>query len=78
MNAHAEKINIIQWIAGLDDNTILQQLINLKEQSKAKQADCFDQISEKEIQSIERALEDVKNGKITPHTEVRKKYEKWL
>jgi len=28
--------------------------------------------------SLDRALEQVKEGKVTPHNEVRKKYEKWL
>ena len=28
--------------------------------------------------SLDRALEQVKESKVTPHSEVRKKYEKWL
>lgn len=35
-------------------------------------------VSEEERQSIERGLEDSKNGRVTPHSEVRKRYEKWL
>lgn len=30
------------------------------------------------IESIKRGLEDVEQGKVTPHDTVRKKYEKWL
>ena len=78
MNALAEKIDIIQWIAGLNDKSILQQLKKIKEQAKAKQQDWWETISEEERQSIERGLEDSKNGRITPHSEVKKKYEKWL
>ena len=28
--------------------------------------------------SLGRALKQVEEGKVTPHTEVRKRYEKWL
>ncbi|MEQ9468056.1 MAG: hypothetical protein RLN88_11630 [Ekhidna sp.] len=28
--------------------------------------------------SLDKALEQVDEGKVTPHSEVRKKYEKWL
>ena len=78
MNTHAEKIDIIQWVAGLNDKTTLQQLKKIMEQSSTKQQDWWEIISEEERQSIERGLEDSKKGRITPHSEVKKKYEKWL
>ncbi len=78
MNAYAEKVEIIQWIAGLSDKSTLRQLKKIKEQSEVKQQDWFDTISTKERESIERGLEDSKNGRVTPHSEVRKRYEKWL
>jgi predicted transcriptional regulator len=28
--------------------------------------------------SLDRAMQQVKEGKVTPHSEVKKKYEKWL
>jgi len=77
MNTHAEKLDIIQWIAGLDDKSVLLQLKKMKEQS-TKKIDWWDTISSEERLSIERGLEDSKNGRTTPHSEVRKKYEKWL
>ena len=77
MNTYAEKVDIIQWVAGLDDETILQQLKIIKDQS-IKKADWWDTISIEERQSIERGLEDSKNGRITPHSEVKKRYEKLL
>lgn len=78
MNAYAEKIEIIQWIAGLDDKATLSQLRKIKEQSDIKQNDLVDSISLKERESIQRGIEDSANGRVTPHSEVRKKYEKWL
>jgi hypothetical protein len=77
MNTSAEKVDIIQWIAGLKDQSILEQLKMMKDQT-IKNADWWDNISIEERQSIERGLEDSKNGRVTPHTEVRKRYEKWL
>jgi len=78
MNAYAEKIEIIQWITGLDDKATLSQLRKIKEQSDIKQNDLVDSISLKERESIQRGIEDSANGRVTPHSEVRKKYEKWL
>ena len=78
MNAYADKIDIIQWIAGLNDKSTLQQLKKIKELSTAKQQDWWDTISLEERLSIERGLEDSQKGKITPHSEFRKRYEKWL
>jgi len=77
MNTYAEKVDIIQWVAGLNDQSILEQLKIMKDQS-TKNADWWDTISTEERQSIERGLEDSKNGRVTPHSEVRKRYEKWL
>jgi len=78
MNAYAEKIEIIQWITGLDDKATLRQLRKIKEQSDIKQNDLVYSISLKEHESIQRGIEDSANGRVTPHSEVRKKYEKWL
>jgi len=78
MNAYGEKIEIIQWIAGLDDKATLRQLRKIKEQSDIKLHEVNDLISEKEYESIQRGIDDSANGRVTPHSEVRKKYEKWL
>ena len=77
MNAQSVKADIIQWITELDDQSILLELKKIKEQS-TKKIDWWDTISVEERQSIERGLEDSKNGRTIPHSEVRKKYEKWL
>lgn len=78
MSTYADKIDIIQWIAGLDDKSTLKQLKKIKELSTAKKQDWWDTITQQERQSIERGLEDSKKGRVTQHSEVRKKYEKWL
>jgi len=78
MNVYADKVDIIQWIAGLEDKSTLRQLRKIKEQSDVKHQDWIDSISIKERESVQRGLDDSANGRVTPHSEVRKKYEKWL
>lgn len=76
MNLDSEKLKIINWIASLTDESIIQKLKLLREQEK--NTDWWDEISEEEKASIQRGLEDVKAGRVVPHEEVRKKYEQYL
>ncbi len=78
MNTHAEKLDIIQWIAGLNDKATLRLLKELKEKTSANQKDWWNSISAEERMSIERGLADSENGRVIPHSEIRKRYEKWL
>jgi len=78
MTTHAEKLDIIQWIAGLKDKATLRLIKELKEKSDSNQKDWWNSISSEERMSIERGLEDSENGRVTPHSEIRKRYEKWL
>lgn len=78
MNAYAEKVDIIQWIAGLEDKSTLRQLKKIKELSDNQKHDWIDTVSQKERESLLRGIDDSANGRVQPHSEVRKKYEKWL
>ncbi len=78
MNSYAEKVEIIQWITELEDKTTLRKLIKMKELSDIQKRDWIDAISQEERMSILRGIEDSANGRVQPHSEVRKKYEKWL
>lgn len=42
------------------------------------QQDWWDKISEEQQRAIDKALAEMKAGKLTPHNEVMKKYKKWL
>jgi hypothetical protein len=77
MNLLAQKNDLIHWIEGLEDNITLQEIIRLKEKSE-NNSEFLNSLSELERASILKGLEDVKNGNTLPHSEVRKKYEKWL
>ncbi len=40
--------------------------------------DWWDEIGEEQQKAIDKALAEMKAGKLTPHDEVMKKYKKWL
>ena len=42
------------------------------------QQDWWDEIGEEQQKTIDKALTEMKAGKLTPHDEVMKKYKKWL
>ena len=43
-----------------------------------KEEEWWDAVEEDAAKSIGQALKEVKEGKVTPHKEVMKKYKKWL
>jgi len=77
MNIQAEKLKLIEWLISLQDRSIIEKLKFLHE-TKSIEEDWWETISESERASIDRGLKDIKAGKVLPHSEVRKKYEKWL
>jgi len=42
-----------------------------------EQQDWWDEIGEEQQKAIDKALTEMKNGKVTSHEEVMKKYAKW-
>lgn len=77
MNIQAEKLKLIEWLAGLTDPTLIERIKFLKEHPAAK-TDWWEDISEAEKAAIDAGLDDAKKGNVTSHQEARKRYEKWL
>ncbi|HRG08819.1 MAG TPA: hypothetical protein PLJ08_09600 [Cyclobacteriaceae bacterium] len=75
-NPEKEKLEIIKWVTNLSDDTALERLRLLRTQSK--KIDWWEHISEAEQASIEKGLDDIKAGRVKPHNEAKKLYEKWL
>ncbi len=69
------KIDIIQWITTLEDSSLIQKIIDLRSKHDS---DWWKDISDDEKASIQKGIMDADNGKLTPHSEARKVYEKWL
>ncbi len=65
MNIEARKYHLIERVMHFDENEIDKIEMFLSKESELSA-------------SLDRALQQVEEGKVTPHNEVRKKYEKWL
>ena len=76
LNVEKEKLEIIKWVTGLKDNTAIERLKMLRE--KPKMSDWWDEITDEERAAIDKGLEDIKAGRVKPHREAKKLYEKWL
>ncbi|AWW28883.1 hypothetical protein DN752_01345 [Echinicola strongylocentroti] len=75
MDLQAEKLSLLEWLAGLNDPNTLKEFINLK---KSKEVDWWDEISEDERIAINEGLAQLDRGEGIPHEqvmkEVREKY----
>jgi len=77
MNIQAEKLGLIEWIAKLNDFSIIEKLRVLKN-DYVKSSDWWEELSKEEIASIERGLKDIEGGRVHSHEEAKKVYEKYL
>ncbi|MEM9337912.1 MAG: hypothetical protein AAGA66_04235 [Bacteroidota bacterium] len=75
MDIQAEKIRLIEWLAGLNDTKVLSEFILLK---KKKEVDWWDDVSAEEKREIGEGLKQADNDELIPHEEVMSKYKKWL
>jgi hypothetical protein len=75
-NVEKEKLEIIKWVTGLKDNTTIERLKMLRE--KPKKIDWWNEITDEERAAIDKGLEDIKAGRVKPHREAKKLYERWL
>jgi predicted transcriptional regulator len=71
MNIQAEKLSLIEWISQLNDNSIVDQLKEIKGNFDEKQ-------SQAESDSVNRGLKDFKEGRVYSDETARKIYEKYL
>jgi predicted transcriptional regulator len=74
MDIQAEKLQLIEWLARLNNTTVLKRFISLK---KEEEKDWWDQISAEEKREIEEGLMQADHGETTPHKEVMDQYTKW-
>lgn len=74
MGLEAIKLELIEWLAKLDNETTLEYLKVIKESSETKQ-DWWLDLSDEQKKSIQRGLDDIRAGRVTSHEEVKSKYE---
>jgi predicted transcriptional regulator len=77
MNIQAEKLGLIEWIARLNDSSVIEKLKKIYEEN-SQTSDWWNEISLQEKESIERGLKDIEEGKVHSHETARKVYEKYL
>ncbi len=75
MDLQAEKLNLLEWLAGLNDPKTLKEFIALK---KSKEVDWWDETSEDEREAINEGLSQLDRYQGISHehvmNEVREKY----
>lgn len=77
MNIQTEKLGLIEWISKLNDISIIEKLKSIKE-DYSKSTDWWDKLKKEELESIERGLRDLTEGKIHSHETARKVCAKYL
>ena len=75
VNIQNKKIELIQWLSTLNDPSIIEKIIKLREQEKS---DWWDEISVSEKKSLEKGIKDADAGNLNSQSDVKKIYEKWL
>ena len=78
MNISAEKLDIIQRICEIQDNDLIDLIKNIITVPNVSNSDWWGQITQEEMSSINWGLDDLQQGKVQSHDQIRKKYEKWL
>ena len=74
-NIESKKLALIQWLTSLNDVSMIDKILELKNKESK---DWWNETSDEEKESIEKGLSDAESGNLRPHSEIRKKYEKWL
>ncbi|OYU83983.1 MAG: hypothetical protein CFE24_08840 [Flavobacterium sp. BFFFF2] len=75
LNIQDRKLELIQWLSLIEDSSLIEKIMELR---KNESNDWWNSISEAEKEAIERGIEAAEEGKLSPHSNARKIYEKWL
>lgn len=74
------KDRISHYLADIEDERFLKSLSAMIRAyiEEQEEEDFADHLSPAQIKSIEKGLEQIKEGKTVSHEEVQKRYSKWL
>ena len=70
MDIQAEKLNLVQAILDIDDAGLIKKI---KKILKRPEHDWFDDLTEEQQRSVDRALEQLDRGEGIPHAEAMKR-----
>jgi len=73
MEQEAIKLELIEWLTKLNDLETLNYLKVVKE-SKFLNNDWWNDLTNQQVQGIQRGLKDVDEGRLISHNDVKRKY----
>jgi len=73
MRNDAIKLELIQWLAKLEDDETLDYLKVVKDSNKTR-TDWWHDLSVEQRTGIEKGLKDIDSGKIQSHKDIKLKY----
>ena len=73
MEQETIKLELIEWLAKLKDIETLNYLKVVKESTTSKN-DWWNDLTEQQIQGVQRGLKDIDEGRVVSHDIVKEKY----
>lgn len=73
MELEAIKLELIAWLSKLEDQDTIEYLKVVKDTQETGN-DWWEELNQVQKKGVEKGLNDVKEGRIFSHEEVRKKY----
>lgn len=73
MELEAIKLELIAWLSKLEDQDTIEYLKVVKD-TRETGNDWWEELNQVQKKGVEKGLNDVKEGRIFSHEEVRKKY----
>ena len=70
MGQEVIKLELIEWLTKLNDEETLKYLKVVKD-SKAEDHDWWNDLTDEQIQGIQRGLKDIDEGRIVSHNDVK-------
>lgn len=67
MDIQAQKLELIEWLASVNDTSIIKAILELREK---KDSDWWNSLSEEQKEDIEAGLEDLEAGRKRPFDQV--------
>ena len=72
MGHDAIKLELIEWLARLEDEEVIRYLKIVKDSERDH--DWWNDLTDEQKAGLERGLKDIDEGKTVPHEEVKQRY----
>lgn len=73
MTKETLKLELIEWLAQVQDRETLEYLKVIKD-SKSDSSDWWNELTTEQKEGIQRGLKDIEEGRTISHEEIKKKY----